>query len=119
MAGEINGSGYPGGRFKEASAKAVASAIQNYAWYHRQHARSAGGAADVDNTTDVQCFKPGRTVSRSFRRSLVDVEDERLRQSDGSIQLTEYRDGEYACDQGRWTPPGRQPPAAARRQGTR
>jgi hypothetical protein len=38
-----------------------------------------------------------RTVSRSFRRWVVHVEDERVRQSDGSIQLTEYRDGDDTC----------------------
>lgn len=97
MAGEIGGANYPGGVFHQQAAKAVGAAIQNYAWYARRHGGGAAGGADVDNTTSYQCFKPHRLVQRSFRTWVDDYLDERIANSDGSIEQTQYKAGHYEC----------------------
>jgi hypothetical protein len=97
MQPEIGGSAFPGGAFKEASAKAVGAAIQNYAWFARRFRAATAGGADVNNTTQYQCFKPFVQVRTSFRRWVGDVLDERIVTSDRRIQNTEYRAGTYNC----------------------
>jgi hypothetical protein len=85
-----------GGFFKEASSKAVAQAIQSYAWYTRRFRETAAGGADVNNTTEYQCFKPHVRVRRSFRRWVNDILNERIVEN-ARVQNTEYRAGTYNC----------------------
>ena len=100
MSGEIFGTAFPGGAFKIEAAKAIAQAIQSYAWYHRVRGGNAAGGADVDNTTQFQCFKPHRPVRRSWRTWVGDILDERIADSNNDIQLTQYRAGTYNCVEG-------------------
>jgi hypothetical protein len=96
MSGEIFGSGFPNGAFRIASAKANAQAINSYGWYHRIRS-TAAGSADVDNTTNFQCFKPHRPVMRKWRTWAEDILDERIADGNNDIQITQYRAGTYNC----------------------
>lgn len=61
------------------------------------HGGSAAGGADVDNSTSYQCFKPQypvrREVLRSWRAWLQEVLQNRVVDSNGNIQQTQYRAG--------------------------
>jgi hypothetical protein len=98
MQGEIGADFGPanGGFFHQQASKAVAAAIQNYAWYARQHSNAAGGA-DIDNTTRYQCFMPHKIVRQAFHTWLEDVLDERIATSSNTIQQTFYKAGGYSC----------------------
>jgi hypothetical protein len=98
LQGEIGGDfgSAQDGFFHEQGAKAVAAAVQNYAWYWRQH-RPSGRAYDLDNTTSYQCFLPHALVRRAFHGWLDDVLDDRIANSDGTIQQTFYKAGHYLC----------------------
>jgi hypothetical protein len=98
MQGEIGGDfgSANGGFFHQQASKAVAAAIQNYAWYARQHSNAAGGA-DIDNTTRYQCFMPHKIVRQAFHTWLEDVLDERIATSSNTIQQTFYKAGGYSC----------------------
>lgn len=80
--------------------KANASAQQNYAWFHK-----IGGpkpwinGGSVTNTTAYQCFKPYRRVPTVWGKWLGDVLDERIRRPGGGIQETQYRAGDYGCNE--------------------
>lgn len=85
-------------RWSSPAWKSVAAAIQNYAWYFRQH--PANSSWDVNNTTSYQCFRPEKKIpANSWRTWVGDILNERFAASDGSIKLTQYRAGSYSCSE--------------------
>lgn len=105
MRPEIGGNSYPGGYFDQTAAKGVASAIQNYAWYHRRTTATAANGADVDNTTSYQCFWPWAKVRRVWRSWVNDIQDERI-SFGGETGITQYRAGSYNCTEGSYPADG-------------
>lgn len=78
----------------------MASAIQNYAWRLKQDGeKSAIGNAEIENTTNHQCFKPWKKVPTGWSDRLVDPIDERIATSADNIQLTQYRAGTENCQE--------------------
>ena len=103
MKGEIQGA-FPSPTtltpFHRTAAKAMASAIQSYAWFYRINAGGgrAPTGADVDNTTIFQCFTHG-TVPNKWRRWVRDVINERIQSTrTGSILEGKHLRGTYDCD---------------------
>jgi hypothetical protein len=60
-AGEISGSGWPGGFFDRQAMKANFAVIQNYAW-RKMLEQTDPTLAAVNNTTEFQCFPRVRTI---------------------------------------------------------
>lgn len=80
--------------------KSNAAAIQNYAWRIKQDGAKSGiGGAEIENTTNHQCFKPWKKVPTKWKNWLADPVDERIANSSDDIQLTEYRAGTYSCQE--------------------
>lgn len=79
--------------FTEPAVKAFMAAAQNYAWYHKR----IGGAFDVDDTTNYQCFHPEKPVPRKWKVWIDDVLAHRIAKSNGTLQETPYRAGNAVC----------------------
>lgn len=110
-AGEIKGSGWPGGYFKQEATKANMAAIQGYAWYRRHNSllgppySGTGGAStayDITNTNYSQCFVTGTvntgvnsvpTPRNQWSKWIPDILATRITDgtSPGSIINAQYR----------------------------
>jgi Carboxypeptidase regulatory-like domain len=86
-----------GSAWHQAAWKANAAAEQNYGWWFRLH--PATSSYDIGNTVDWQCFRPERKIPTSWGTWLEDVVDERIATGDDAILQTQYRAGDYSCDE--------------------
>jgi hypothetical protein len=84
--------------------KANAGPVQNYAWAEKKDGQEPYGpnnkSADISNVSNRhQCFKPHKKVPRKWKTWVEDVIDERIANKNGVIQKTEYRQGDYRCQE--------------------
>jgi hypothetical protein len=78
--GEAGPGPWEGGRnFHEMGLKAVGEAIHSYGWYWMLHRKSSSpSGADVDSSTNFQCFVPGVVVPRVWHAWIHDTLTHRI-----------------------------------------
>lgn len=100
MTGEIYGSGWPGGWYRQQGASAVAQAIQGFGWYARIHPNNEPViGADGNNTRDFQCMRLDRPPRPSWSGWVAGINKKRVTDPDHwEITQTFHRSGiNYSC----------------------
>jgi hypothetical protein len=76
--------------YNEKAMKAYMALAQNFAWV----AKTLGGPADVDNSTNTQCFRPKeRITNKNWNTWLSDVLNERIIDDQNRLRETPYQRG--------------------------
>jgi hypothetical protein len=97
--GEAGPGPWPGGAyFGQVGWSAVAAAINSYGWYwKRNRSPNVPSGADVDNTVNFQCFKPGSLVPFSYHAYVGGVLASRVVADGGSEILQSFHLGQTSC----------------------